>query len=1369
MLRKILIFICLLLFLSGCSSEYCIDADDFGFVNMTVSARYSQNELQQQYDHSQIAPWKDSGYRLDGKPLNILVRSWDLDSDGNNKGSVSAWCPWYGGKSFSSSDDTDDKKEDADKQHQVLSPVCARLAECEFLNDKMDTKTVDAKIINAPCLLKKGVGLYALIAKNDPNSSIIDMQDPDGITMHLGEKYADKSNNYKMLDIDSKGNVREAGGIVYNYGSLIGTSNNAKIDSSSYYGHKLYFKILDRFYDDNSGQYRMSIRSGVINTQPDPITYITNLVINFLFGSKHTIDYGSAIKKQKTYLNNQTKSKGVSTKIVSLTQQQKTAQESKIVIDKIEQDKKSKKLNDREHGGIIGQIFQNIITHPGYKITISALLTIFVIYTALEFLTGNMQLTNAELVSRILKIAIVGVLLNAEYSWNFFYNYLFTFFIDGMHDILRIIQTAGASGPGSPSILALMIAPQTMAKLFSLLFVDWKGFIYIILFFIALYFILMIFFQAAVIYLSALIALGLIIAMGPIFITFMLFPATRSLFQNWLKQMASYAFQPVILFTGLVFISAILRHEIYGSLGFRVCKFEIPKLSEYDLGTSPFYWWFPNPMKGKDFATETATIPIPIAHVRSDGKYCEPYECFGDRYPDLPFLNPNDKNKYGKELIGDWAKIQDFHNGNFIHLKNLLLIFVAIYLLHRFNGIAVKIATFIAGTGMSSHTSAGAVGSRAFNQMLQGMQHGARRYVAQPAKKYASRALGDAGQSFKGYVGRNLEGTKVKKAYDVAKGLGQAAANSLSFDRRMFRKLKKEALDPKNANKAVLDKVRLNTGLSLSQISKNGIKDYRAALADKLQKHIPDISDDKIKNISKRGYPQLKDEFAKAMCGKTYESLSDAEKKAVDKELGGKVGKKTLREMARDANMAYRFREAYIDAHQELSHKGVGMFGKKLSSLRNLEEIKYEMQREKSSKEEKRVMRGEKLFAGYEGIKSRIFDKATGGDKPDSSQHGLIRGAKELYGGGRWHDPSAHDDRRRTYGESVEDRKQQIKAQDVARDIEQASRQVGESVIAPEYLAKMRRIGKTEVAGYDVRKLAQDNVKHEVHRRIFGDQGGMGLGLGEKYMKTIASHDELRENIDQIYTARDQMIREDEFVNREGHYRESLAIISDNIRDKYEMLSAYYDRDDITAQEMPSLLNDMYKDQLEKNVIDQDNIEDARREVRNLQNNLYEFTQNQEILQAIDIRKQQIAKEVDKKVDRINVHMKAKGDSYNPDKKKFSVRTVQTIEDALGIPETRKTKNVDHKKSKASIQRSDEKYITKGISAQRSDEKSITKGISAQRSDEKSITKGISAQRSDEKSITKGISAQRSDEKSITKGMSTQRSNKKLIKGSKKD
>ena len=235
----------------------------------------------------------------------------------------------------------------------------------------------------------------------------------------------------------------------------------------------------------------------------------------------------------------------------------------------------------------------------------------------------------------------------------------------------------------------------------------------------------MIFFEAAVIYLSALIAIGLIITMAPVFICFLLFGITRSLFENWLRQLISYAIQPIILFTGLIFISMILRQEIYSALGFRVCKHSFPKMTTgseplfgaktqetlgFNLGDSIFYWWFPQPMKGENFTRTTTLIPVPIDHFTSDDNvvgtvsdtgFCEAYACIGKRYVDLPFLDPGTTR--GRR------RIDQFHNGKFVQLDGMLLILVAIYLLHKFNGLAISTARFISGTS-GNLTSLGNVG-----------------------------------------------------------------------------------------------------------------------------------------------------------------------------------------------------------------------------------------------------------------------------------------------------------------------------------------------------------------------------------------------------------------------------------------------------------------------------------------------------------------------------------------------------------------------------------------------------------------------------------------------------------------------------------
>jgi len=644
---KIVLTIAMALVLSGCSGDNCIGADDFGFANITISSRYDSDQITQQHGGSQVAPWINSNFTVTGGPLTILVHSWTPSVDPNNSSYLSAWSPWYGTK---------------ENQHS-LSDFCERLQECLFVDNQMCSATPDAQIGNAPCILRNGIGLYALIPPlgTDPNSSVASQTTPPGLSFHLGEP----TNGYQMIDVDSKGNLRQAGGLVYQYEVEGQDADSLKMQ---YAASRLYFKILDKFYDDNNGQYRISIKSGVFTTNQDPLTYMTNLVTNFLFGTGN--DYG-----------------------------------------------------------LIRNLYLGIVNNPGYIMAVSAVLSLYIMFTGFSYLTGNLNISQTELIVRVTKIGIISALLNSQYSWSFFNDYLFVYFIGGVQQIIGMIQSAGASGPGASSILAFMLSKQVMAKLFSLLFVEWQGFVYILMFLIALCFVIVVFLQATVIYLSALLAIGMIITMAPIFLCFMLFERTKSLFQNWLKQLISYAIQPIILFTGLTMISMILRQEIYGALGFQVCKRSFPvmnggagifgsaasKIMGSDFSGSLFYWWFPMPMKPGHFSKTTVPIPVPIDHfvgqsgVADTGNsqtFCAAYACIENRYPDLPFLDP----------VADKRRLHQFWNGNFVQLDGFMIIIVALYLLQKFNDTAVSAAKFITGTSgnMTNISNIGHAASRQF-------------------------------------------------------------------------------------------------------------------------------------------------------------------------------------------------------------------------------------------------------------------------------------------------------------------------------------------------------------------------------------------------------------------------------------------------------------------------------------------------------------------------------------------------------------------------------------------------------------------------------------------------------------------------------
>lgn len=1210
-MNKIWLILAILLSLSACTGDQCIDADDFGFTNLTVSARYSKNELSQQFGQEQIAPWRDSGYTVNGRPLTILVRGWTQGSDLNNSAELSAWCPWYG------------QSDNANK----LSKFCERLRECQFVDDVMCTNTKDAQITNAPCILKRGVALYALIGAtgSNPNESFATQKDPQGITFHLGEPTV----GYEMLDVDKHGNTRQAGGVAYNYQD----DDNLR---QQYVNNSLYFKILDKFYDDNSGQYRVTIKSGINATDADPISFVTNLVKKFLFGTDN--DYG-----------------------------------------------------------LIRNIYLGIVNNPGYRTAVSALLSLYIMWTALSYLAGNVQVTHTELIMRVLKIAVVSALLSSEYSWTFFNDYLFVWFVGGVEQILGIIMEAGATGPGSPGILSMMLAPQTMAKLFSLLFLEWRGFIYIALFFFALYFVILIYFDAAVLYLTALIAIGMIITMAPIFICFMLFNITRSLFDNWLKQLISYAVQPIILFTGLIFISMILRQEIYGALGFRVCKQSFPEMNSgggqvisdftrenlgVNLGNSIFYWWFPNPMKGEHFTRTTVNIPIPIDHfisgtdiisANNTGQFCEAYGCIGPRYVDLPFLDP----------VKDQRRIQQFWNGNFVQFDGMLLIFVAIYLLHKFNGITVSIAKFITGTSGNYTDLSG---------ISQGASAGFRRRISEVGNKVKSRFA-------KTEVGRTL--TKVaNKATELKEAVKQLPSRAVDAARVAL--LKSEALSD-NPNQTVVQEAQKLSGLRLQDIQPNAAENYAHALKTELQNIDKSLKDNDAasiaKNLATKSFSELQNEFAKAEFGKEYENLSAEQQKQVQsrlssankyklpvtkkttKALQNKFAKEkygvsslsklspleqesvkaevaryqsktfTLRELAEEAAKAREYQEAYVDAYQALSNRGVGLIGKRVSVIRSLEELQNRANTKEQLKQAKRQQMGEELYAGYENLKYGIYQGITGGEK---NRFG------NTYAGGAWNEIDTSEEagnyKLQTYNEILADRERQLEHQSVVETIKDLSKAQGENVVNPEFIARAKLVHHPKVGTYEA--LAQEELQHKVYEEL--GKGEDPALKGEKFIKELATEQDTAHMIDRAEQVKNRLLKEDEFIAREEHYENRVEITKDNLLEKTEEVEKHFGKSDVRTEELPGLYAQYLHDQGASPA-------EIQEKVTEISQNIQEFEVNQRVLQEIDQRKVDISEEVDKHIDKINEHRKQTGaaEHVSPAKNnsQIGIRALRKIED----------------------------------------------------------------------------------------------------------
>ncbi|MFV9951684.1 MAG: type IV secretion system protein [Rickettsia conorii subsp. raoultii] len=1109
-----------LLLLSGCTGDTCIDPDDFGFIKFNVSSRYNPEEITSRQEGDQVAPWHDSAYKVNGYPLTVMVKPWSyILGDKNTSGQLSAWCPWYGQKNNTT----------------TLAAFCVKLQPCTFWdNARLDMCTPnpanqnDAMISNAPCIMTDGVGLYFLIAaKNtDPNISPDSQRKPQGITQHLGELTS--SVGYEFYSVSSTGQFLKAGGINYQYKGE---------DKSKYAQSSLYFKIIDKFYDDNSGQYRLVIKSGVTDTRPDPLQFLTDLIKGVLFGKD----------------------------------------------------------------GIIKKTYQQIIDTSGYRMSVSAILTLYIMFTGFSFLIGNINLTHVELIVRILKVSIVSILLSTDKAWTFFHDYLFVFFIDGVQQILQIINEASATGPGSQSLLGLLISPQTLSKLFSLLFVDWLGFIYIILYLIALYFIFFLIFKATIIYLTALITIGMIIIMGPIFICFMLFNITRSLFENWLRQLISYALQPIILFAGIAFISMIIRTEIYSTLGFAVCKHDFPNLGPINeifgsflenidpsLGHSIFYWWFPVPMKGGINNFHKANILVPEDHIIVDDsckndpdkcKHCAAYECIDERYIELPFL----------DLVKDAKRISNFINGKFVQLDGILLIFVSIYLLSKFNDTAISTAQFIASTS-GNLTDIQKVNQQSYES----------------AAKQMNRPLNYVAKTVSAPVTSRVSAGKEQVRMFFAE----------KFENMMMGRLEKQALGS-SANKTVQNEVKRKYGIDSKDVKMNAITDYENGIAG-LLKNLPKGNELNAQELSQMKFTQLRDKIAANKYGmKDYAALSKEQKAELDKSLKDA----NLRELASDANFTRDYQDAYKNAHQEMSGRGVGLFGKNIGLLRSWQEIEHRVDTKRKLKEEKRVGIGEKIYAGYTGIKRGALTAIVGKDLRDAYEGNLTSA--------EWHDFEYNDPRLRTYSEKLKDDEKAREHEELQMHINKEALAAQADILSPEYLARLEKAGKhSDVAYYQ--ELAQRKLIHEVHGRLFKE--GEPVMMGDRFMREKATDSQMRDMIDNAHRKHAEFIDGDRYIRRQEHYDIMHEKAQANLEQTYKELKDHFKRDDIKIEEMPALIAQKVKDTAEGAEIDQKITE----ELNNFNADVKNYEYSTEVLNKIEDRKQAITDEVNAQIDQIN-------------------------------------------------------------------------------------------------------------------------------------
>uniref|UniRef100_A0AAU7YM90 Type IV secretion system protein n=1 Tax=Wolbachia endosymbiont of Oeneis ivallda TaxID=3171168 RepID=A0AAU7YM90_9RICK len=205
---------------------------------------------------------------------------------------------------------------------------------------------------------------------------------------------------------------------------------------------------------------------------------------------------------------------------------------------------------------------------------IRALLILYVIFTVVGYMLGTIQLSKFDFIIRIFKIAFIAFAFS-DRSWEFFGTTLSGLFVDG--SIYLIDSFSGYIGEGGKKFAFLdltagvLFTAETWLKFLSLMLSGPFGFIAFLAILYATFVFLRCIISATFKYVISTVLVAFLLSLAPLFIVFILFQQTKTLFDNWIKTLAHVSLQPVILFSSLSLLNQLMYSVLYNLTNFSAC------------------------------------------------------------------------------------------------------------------------------------------------------------------------------------------------------------------------------------------------------------------------------------------------------------------------------------------------------------------------------------------------------------------------------------------------------------------------------------------------------------------------------------------------------------------------------------------------------------------------------------------------------------------------------------------------------------------------------------------------------------------------------------------------------------------------------
>lgn len=224
---------------------------------------------------------------------------------------------------------------------------------------------------------------------------------------------------------------------------------------------------------------------------------------------------------------------------------------------------------------------------------IKGMLTLYIMGYGLMFLMGFVQISQTDIVIRVIKVGVVAGLISGR-TFEFFRDEVFDFVINFSDNIIANMSGYSLfSDENSISnplafmaevLTNILLNPTFSAQIMALLSMFVSGIVYFIIMIVAIGILLIVLFRSITIYLMAFMALSVLMGMAPLFLSFILFQRTKYLFDNWVKYCIRYMLEPVVLMAGIIILTQLITIFLDNILSYSVCwkcvlPFKLPFLS----------------------------------------------------------------------------------------------------------------------------------------------------------------------------------------------------------------------------------------------------------------------------------------------------------------------------------------------------------------------------------------------------------------------------------------------------------------------------------------------------------------------------------------------------------------------------------------------------------------------------------------------------------------------------------------------------------------------------------------------------------------------------------------------------------------------